>query len=126
MALVGWLGHRFSSPRTGTGWWTRKFGPLRRRPDGVVDGHGTDSNADWISDIAEVLESNDIRAEKVGDLDSSDDGTFRSGLHRGGRHNWDQRRHPDLQAHRAGASGSYAPPPWTPSCHRSGARETLA
>jgi hypothetical protein len=83
-------------------------------------------DADWIDDVDEVLERGGIGAEKTGYLDGSDDDAFRSGLHRGGRHGWDQCRHPDLQARRVDASSFYVPPPWTPSCRRGGAGETLA
>jgi hypothetical protein len=55
----------------------------------------------------------------------SNDGTFRSAYVWGGRRGWDWRCHPDLQVHPVDASGSYVPPPWTPSCHHGGARETL-
>jgi hypothetical protein len=67
-----------------------------------------------------------IRVENTGDLCGSNDGAFISSLCRGGRHEWDRRRHPDLQAHRVDAFGSYALPPWALSCCRGGAEETLA
>jgi hypothetical protein len=82
-------------------------------------------DTDRINDVEEVLESGSIGAEKTDDLGGSNDGAFRSGLRRGGRHRWDRRRHPDLQAHRIDASDSYVPPPWMPSCRRGGVGETL-
>jgi hypothetical protein len=83
-------------------------------------------DADRIGDVEEVLKSDNTKAEKTGDLGGSNDGAFRSGLCRGGRRGWDRRYHPNLQACRKDASGSYALPPWTPSCRCGGARETLA
>jgi hypothetical protein len=67
-----------------------------------------------------------IGVENTGDLSGSNDGAFISSLCRGGRHEWDRRCHPDLQAHRVDAFGSYALPPWALSCCRGEAEETLA